>query len=308
MDYVSVRISTLRGDQKINFNTYIKINDKMLLYLRKGDSFEGERLIRLKEKKLRKMYILNDEENSYRNYLQHNIEMAYDDKSEKDISVRAEVIQGAQQSNTEDVFENPDSVESYGNAKAAAQKYVEFLTNNAKASAAVLSIQNTDHNLAHHGVTVSALCVGLANRMGLKDPKKAQLLALGALLHDYGHHNSPIALNRPIKSFNKEEFVIYKKHPTTGAEKVQDKKHFDQVVNVIIKQHEEKIDGTGLLGLPESQQDPLAIIVSTANALDRLISFEGVPKAEAAKKLMIEAVGSHPLQQIQLLSEIMKEL
>ena len=52
MDYVSIRVSTLRGDQKIDFNAYIKINEKMVLYLRRGDSFEGERLLRLKEKKL----------------------------------------------------------------------------------------------------------------------------------------------------------------------------------------------------------------------------------------------------------------
>src|SRR6478735_8764937 len=117
MDYVSIRVSTLRGDQKIDFNAYIKINDKMILYLRRGDSFEGERLKRLKDKKLRKMYILTDEETHYRSYLQKNIDVAYDDKSGKDMQTRAEIIQGAQQSNTEEVFENPENAESYNYAK-----------------------------------------------------------------------------------------------------------------------------------------------------------------------------------------------
>ena len=141
LDYVSIRVSTLRGDQKIDFNAYVKINDKMILYLRRGDSFEGERLKRLKEKKLRKMYILNEEETSYRDYLQKNIETAYDNNSNKDIQTRADVIQGAQQANTEEVFENPENVECYNYAKDAAGKYVSFIMTNAEALQAVMKVE-----------------------------------------------------------------------------------------------------------------------------------------------------------------------
>jgi putative nucleotidyltransferase with HDIG domain len=306
MDYVSIRVSTLRGDQKIDFNAYIKINDKMILYLRRGDSFEGERLQRLKDKKLRKMYIVTEEENSYRSYLQKNIDTAYDDKSGKDIQTRAEIIQGSQQSNTEEVFENPESVESYNYAKDAAGKYVNFILSNVQALSTVMKIENSDKNIAHHGVTVSTLAIALAQKLGITDPKKTQLLTLGALLHDYGHHNSPLNLNQELAKMNAADLAMWKKHPSEGANKVQDKKHFDQTVINIIAQHEETINGTGPLGLREKDLDPLAIIVSSANAIDRLITFEGVPKAEAAKKMMLDQVGNHPLQHIQYLGDILK--
>ncbi len=308
MDYVSIRVSTLRGDQKIDFNAYIKINDKMVLYLRKGDSFEGDRLKRLKEKKLRKMFIANSDEGPYRTYLQQNIEMAYDDKSNKDISTRSEIIQGAQQSNAEEVFENPENAESYNNAKDAAGKYVQFLLNNSQAVSSIMNIQNTDQNIAHHGVTVATLSVALANKMNIEDPKLIQLMTLGALLHDYGHYESPLQINRPLSQFSKEDLALYWQHPSLGAQKVQDKKHFDQTVINIINQHEERIDGSGPLKLKENQIDPLALFVGSSNALDRLITFEGVPKAEAPKKLMIDAVGSFPLTHIQNLAEIIKTL
>ncbi|MGZ3804857.1 MAG: HD-GYP domain-containing protein [Pseudobdellovibrionaceae bacterium] len=308
MDYVSIRVSTLRGDRKIEFNAYIKINDKMILYLRRGDSFEGERLKRLKEKKLKKMFILNEEEATYRNYLQKNIEIAYDDKSGKDINARAEIIQGQQQSNTEEVFENPNNIESYNNTKDAAGKYVQFLLGNSKAVGSIMSINNDDCSIAHHGVAVSTLSVALAQRLTMTDPKKIQLLALGALLHDFGHYESGISLNRPLTEFTKEEALIYKSHPTLGSQKVHDKKHFDRAVINIISQHEECIDGSGFpLGGRENQLDPLSILVGSANALDRLITFEKTPKAEAVRKLMIDQVGRHPLNHIQLLGEILKE-
>jgi len=306
LEYVSIRVSTLRGDQKIDFNAYVKINEKMILYLRRGDSFEGDRLKRLKEKKLRKMYILNDEEISYRDYLQKNIETAYDNNSNKDMQTRAEVIQGAQQSNAEEVFENPENVECYNYAKDAAGKYVSFIMSNAQAMQTVMKIENTDKNISHHGVTVATLAIALASKLGLTDLKKSQLLTLGALLHDYGHHNSPLNLSQPLKSMSPADLAMWKRHPTEGASKVQDKKHFDQAVLNIIAQHEETIDGQGPLGIKEKDQDPLAVIVSTANAVDRLITFEGIPQAEVAKKLMIESVGKHPLQHLQFISEIMK--
>ncbi len=307
MDYVSIRVSTLRGDQKIEFNAYIKINDKMILYLRRGDSFEGERLKRLKDKKLRKMFILNDEEIMYRDYLQKNIEMAYDEKSGKDINTRAEIVQGQQQSNTEEVFEDPGNIESYNNTKDAAGKYVQFLLSNSKAVTAMMNINNDDCNIAHHGVTVSTLSVALGQKLNITDPKKNQFLALGALLHDFGHYESGIALNRLTTEFSAEESKIYKNHPTLGTQKVQDKKHFDQTVINIIAQHEECIDGSGFpTGARESQLDPLSVIVASANALDRTITFEKTPKADAVKKLMIGHVGRHPLNHIQFLAEILK--
>lgn len=308
--YVPIRISTLRGDQPIGFDTYIKINDKHILYLRKGDSFEGERLKRLKDKKLLQMFILPEAEDNYRNYLTRNIEMAYDSKSGKSLAVRAGIIQGHQQSNAENVFENPEDLVVYNEAKDAVAKYVQFLSlEDPLASKAVLDIENIDHNIAHHGVTVSTYSLALAKKLKLEDPNRLQLLALGSLLHDFEHFHSGFPISRSLSAFDPAEMAMYKKHPLLGAIRVQNQKHFDTSVINIISQHEEYIDGKGFPhGLTEMKTDPLAVIVGSANALDRLISFEGVPKKEASKKLMMTSVGRHPLKHIQMLSEIMTEL
>lgn len=308
--YVPIRISTLRGDQPIGFDTYIKIGDKHILYLRKGDSFEGERLKRLKDKKLRQMFILPESENNYRNYLTRNIEMAYDSKSGKSLPVRAGIIQGHQQSNAESIFENPDNVFVYNEAKDAVAKYIQFLQlEDPLASKAVLDIENIDQNIAHHGVTVSTYSLALAKKMKIEDPGRLQLLALGSLLHDFEHFHSGFPINRPLSAFDPAEMEMYKKHPLLGAIRVQDQKHFEPSVINIISQHEEYIDGKGFPhGLTEMKTDPLAVLVGSANALDRLITFEGIPKKEAAKKLMMTSVGRHPLKHLQLLAEIMAEL
>ncbi|MCX7978795.1 MAG: HD domain-containing protein [Bdellovibrionaceae bacterium] len=307
MDYTSIRVSTLRGDQKIGFNVFLKIGEKWILYLREGDSFEGDRLKRLKEKKLKKMFIKTEDEEKYRNYIQQNIDMAFDDKSGRDIKTRAEVVQGIQQSNVEEVFEKPENEMAYNIARDSAGKYVQFILNNKQAFPAVMAIENLDRSLSQHCVTVSTMAIALAQRENITDQKSLQLLTLGALLHDLGHRDASYEIARPLESFTAEDMKLYMNHPKIGAQLAQDKKHFDQLVINIIAQHEECLDGSGFpQGLKANSMDPSVLIVATCNQFDRLMSFEGVGRDQVAKKIMLDKVGRYPLPYLQKLSEILR--
>lgn len=309
MNHVSIRVSTLRGDQKLNFDVFVKINDKFVLYLRRGDSFEGLRLKRLKEKKLKEMFIQISDEINYLSYLKTNIESAYDLSSSKDPSTRSEIIHGELQSNIEEVFEHPEDKAIYLETKEAAGKYVEFLIKNPQIALNVLAIENSDKNLAHHGVTVATYAILLAQKITQFEQKNLQILSLGAFLHDIGNHESSVNYGQPIDLLSETDLKLYKQHPLKGAELVKEKNHFDQQVITIINEHEEHLDGTGFpKGLKETQIDPFSVIVGTCNAFDRLITFESIPKINVPKKLMIEKVGKHPLNQIQLLSDIIKSM
>ena len=310
MDYISIRVSTLRGDQKISFNTYIKINEKMVLYLKKGDSFEGDRLKKLKDKKLRKMFIVTDEEVQYIDYLDKNINIAYDNNSGKDIQTRAEIIHGDQQSKTEELFEDLNNIKSYDMAKSGASKYVDFILTNTDALRSIMNMHNIDQNIdqkiAHHGIAVATLAIVLADKLGITDKKQTELLSLGGLLHDCGHFESTIDYTKPRLQMRPAELSYYLTHPRVGSEKVSDKKHFDQTITNIILQHEECIDGSGPEKLTEAQTDPLAVLIASANALDRLISYQGVAKRDAAQMLIKDSARAHPSQHLQILEEIFK--
>lgn len=307
-DYVSFRVSTLRGDQKIDFNAYLKINEKLILYIRRGDSFEGLRLEKLKEKKIKQMFIKAEEENLYRQYIERNIEMAYDQKSGKTIQNRSEIIQGTQQSAAEEVFENPGSETAYFEAKNNMNKFVNFLQTENEAFQAMMAIENPDQNIAHHGVTVATLSTMLMQKLNF-DPKQINLIALGALIHDFDHFNNGLKINKPLTQFSTAEMENYMKHPLRGAEKVKDKKHFDPLVLKIILQHEERIDGSGFPNkLREKDLEPGSLVVASANAMDRLITFEGMARAHAPKHLMINRVGHYPLEYIKHLAEMVSKI
>lgn len=308
MDYVSIRTTTIRGDQKISFNAFMKLDGKMVLYLRKGDSFEGERLNRLIDKKLKKMYILNDEEPFYLDYLKSNLDRAYDIDSSLDQATRAEIISGSQQNNIENVFDDIQDAESYAKTKNEALQFVNVIQNSFDTSIALLNMENSESNISQHGVTVGTLAVLLAQRLGINDKSQLGLLTTGALLHDYGHSLNPIDLQKPVHQMTPEDTLLWKSHSIAGAKGIAGMKHFDTSVVHIISQHEEHLDGSGPLGLKESKIDPLAVIVGSANTTDRMLSFEGLSRAETIKVLKKDFNKKRPQSHIQILSELLKEI
>lgn len=308
MSYTPIRISVLRGDQKINFDAYVPVGAKHILYCRKGDSFEGARLARLKEKKLKKMFIRVEDEQAYRDYMSHNIEKAYDSKSGATLENRSQIVQGLQQDAAEAVFENPEDQAAYQAAKEGSQKFIDFLMAEDKAFKNMLAIENTDQSLAHHGVTVAALAVEIAKATGYTDSKNLPMLALGGLLHDVGHFFSGQNVSRPLKDFTEPELALYKTHPMEGAKRIKDLKHIDLHVTQIMLQHEECVNGSGFPEkLLEAKINPLAVFVGSANVYDRLITFERVTPADAVKRLISpEFIGRYPLPHLNALKALVK--
>ncbi len=282
------------------------LRGKHVHYIRKGDSFEGARLQKLREKKLKKMFITPEDEKNYRTYVQDSLEAAYDPKSNKSLQTRVEVIHGSNQTAAEEVFEKPEDKENYELAKKGADQFVEFLMRNEKVIKSVISIENTDQNLAHHGVTVSTLAVALAQKLGTEDPKILKLMALGALLHDVGHTVTKSAYDKPLASLTPEELATYKTHSKVGANKVKDLKHFDPMVIDIIHEHEEYMNGTGYpQGLMEKQINKTSLIVGVCNSLDRLLSFEGIDTNDAMKQLIVSKMGLYPLEHMNGLKSVL---
>ncbi len=306
MAHVPIRVSTLRGDQKTSFDVYIKINDKFLLYLRQGDSFEGARLKRLREKKLRKMYILPEHEKSYRDYVLLNLETAYDPKSEKPLEIRTEIVQGYQQSQTEELMEAPQDKQLYDETKSTSLKFADFFKNQPKALDFLLNIENDDGNIAHHGVNVAALASGLCRHLKIEDPLQLQFVAFGALLHDIEHVYSKLNVARAVSAMSAEEVKLYHSHPTEGARRVGAFAHFEKQVMNIITEHEEYVDGKGFpQGMKESQLDKLSIIVGSANVVDRKLTFEKIPRRDIGKNMMMACLGQRPLEHLQFLAEML---
>lgn len=304
--FIPIRVSTLRGDLKIPFDVYVKVAGKFIHYCRQGESFEGKRLDRLRAKKLKLMYVRSQDDIPYRQYLEESIDQAYK-KSDKALNIRMEVIQGFQQAAAEEYIDDPSNKFTYEHVRASVQRMVEFLTREPRAIQALLMIQNTDASISHHGVNVAALSVAIAMTEGLREGHTLDLLALGCLLHDLDHCGNQLDLTVPLKSLNRSDNETYRHHPMAGAKKLQASPFVDGLVLNIVLQHEENLNGTGFpKGLTKDQMDPLVMVAATANAYDRMVSFDKMEPKEAIKNLFIEKLGLYPLNHLQTLQKLLK--
>jgi len=309
LNYIPIRTSTLRGDQQIEFNVFIKINNKHVLYLRRGDSFEGLRLQRLREKKLKHMFISFEQEKLYRQYLTSNIEQAYDKNSKKTLESRTEIIHGNLQTHSEELIENPEDSEKYYHAKSACGRFVTFLNSELKSLSHLLNIKNADQNIAHHCVNVAAIACSLSSEIKIIDAHRNQNLVLGALIHDIDHfyNNIPFALDETKMS--EDQLKKYLSHPLEGFTRINDKKHFESDILDIVSQHEEFIDGKGFpQKLSEVRLNPMSILVGIANSFDKIMNTEEISANAAAKKLLIKKMGCYPLDYMKNLEVIIQKL
>lgn len=308
IEFQPIWVSTLRGDLQIPFDVYVKVAGKYIHYCRRGTSFEGARLERLRTKKLRRMFIRASDHLLYQQYLDASIEAAYSNTPPRPMAIRAEVIQGFEQALAETCMDDPSDEIAYKQARSSVHRFVDFLEREPEGIGALLSIPNTDASVSHHGMNVATLATAMVLKTGVPDGQPLHLLTLGCLLHDIEHIYTEQDMSRPLSAMTVAEQAIYKQHCLNGAKRFQVATLFmDQLVLNIIAQHEEHMDGSGYpKRLNEVDMDPLVMVAAAANAYDRQVSFEGKTAKDALKHLLIDKMGAYPLAQMQALQDILK--
>lgn len=297
----------MRGDLKIPFDVYVYVAGKYIHYCRSGDSFEGKRLDRLKAKKLKKMYIKPEDQIPYKQYLEQLIDAAYN--KSRPLEIRAEIIQGFQQAESETYMEDPLNPDQYNHLRSSMQRFVEFLKDEPTGAGAILKLENIDLSITHHSVNVATLTTAMTLDLKLKENPQMALLALGCMVHDIDHFYTGVDLTKPWQELEATAKLAYKAHPMNGAMKLQGAKFLDQIVVNIVLQHEEYSNGTGFpKGTLEKDMDPLVMVAATANAYDRMVSFEKATPKEAIKKMFIDKMGLYPLNFIQSLQKVLKQM
>lgn len=304
-DFSSVRTNTLRGGQALPFDIFVAIGEKYILFLRSGDAFEQERFTRLKEKKVKKVFIKVEDEEKYQKFLDSNLNEVLNTASQTSLESKSEIIAGRQAANVEAVMENPEDKKAYEMTQASNAIFTEFLKSNPTAVQHILKEQNTDNNIPQHCVNVAAIAVRLGEKLKLA-PNMIESLSLGGLFHDMGHLDQPELFRK--EGMTADELANYKKHPMNAGNRIKDLNHFDPEIIKIVAQHEETLDGLGFpQGLKDKHIHSLAIIIGLANAYDKMVSFEKVPIDTAKKEVMTRFVGKYPLDQIQFLQQIIAE-
>jgi len=105
------------------------------------------------------------------------------------------------------------------------------------------AVDARDTYTGDHSQRMANLTTLIATEMGLPN-EQIEALHWASILHDIGKIGVPDEILNKTGSLTKDEWVIMKEHPVTGAEIVAPIKYL-QPVSPIIRAHHEKYDGSG---------------------------------------------------------------
>jgi putative nucleotidyltransferase with HDIG domain len=135
----------------------------------------------------------------------------------------------------------------------------------------VATIEAKDYYTKGHTERVTTYSLQIAEEMGLP-PAELDFLQMASLLHDVGKIGIPEKILKKPGKLTPGEYEIMKRHPSIGAEIVNNIDNIDRVREVVLSHHE-KWDGTGYPRGLKGEDTPLgARILAVADAYDAMTS------------------------------------
>ena len=136
----------------------------------------------------------------------------------------------------------------------------------------------------------------LAEGLGFSE-EDINTLRIASMMHDVGKVNIPSEILEKPGKLTAEEFEVIKTHVTEG-ERLLEKSpgHIMEKACVIAKQHHEKWNGTGYLGMAGEDIDPAARIVALADVFDALVSkrpYKPAFEVDKAVQIIVDDRGKH---------------
>jgi len=157
-------------------------------------------------------------------------------------------------------------------AKTIVSDLVDSIVNNSDTLILLTQLKSQDESTVVHSTNVCILSIAFGRYLGLP-LEKLRTLGLGALFHDIGNMKISDAILKKRGALTKDEASIMKAHAFLGYELLKNEKGMTEEILSIIKNHHERIDGSGYpMGLKGDEICQLTKIVSMTDEYDELIN------------------------------------
>lgn len=236
MEFLPIRLNTLRPDSTLSFDIYIPVGQRYVHYMRKTDEVDGERVKNLKSKKIRKVFIPMEEENSYLDYLDRGLEDLTN--SNASLEEKSQAVHDSLTTSAENAERSLESEAGFKRMENQFQKVTDFLMSDKGAIKKILESAGKSLDNFQHAATVASMCLGVAAAVGL-DSKETLELGIAALLHDIGKTKFKFDPMTPFDKLTPEQQQRYKQHPLDGADMLAGKPFVSPRILALVADHEE---------------------------------------------------------------------
>lgn len=267
--YKSIDKRVLTEGERLDFQLYIPNETKtsMGLFLQSDTVIDGNSKVRLRE--IEKLYIAEDESVRYEAYVQKHIQTI---ALSEDISIddKAVIVYEKASSVIDEMFRNPESLETAKNVKPVVDSFVHIILHDAKAVESLLKITAHDFYTHTHSINVSIYTLSLGSFLGIEG-EDLKTLGMAAVLHDIGKSKVDYEIINKNGKLTEVEFEKMKKHPAEGHAIALKLGIEDQRILTGIRHHHEKMGGGGYPdGIKEDQISQFARIIGVCDVFDAL--------------------------------------
>jgi len=178
-------------------------------------------------------------------------------------------------------------------AKESTDAIVDSIFRNQDALSCMTRLRIKDEYLVEHSLNVSILMTLFAKHLDF-ERQVIEHLALGAFLHDIGKVLVPPEILHKTGKLTPQEYDVMKSHVNLGIEVLKDSPDLPELVNEVVQQHHERLDGKGYPNqLHEQQISRYGRMIAIVDSYDAMtaerVYKSGMHPIKAFKILMKEA-------------------
>jgi len=289
-NFFEIRIASVTADLPLQFDLYLFVAGKTVLFRRRGDVLTADRMKQLFHHGGEKFLVPNDQRELYRNSL---ITIVHDPDSSSEM--KGKFIKESAFLHVNDLFTKKDVAHVVTEAQSLIEEMVSFLTADMEAVSNLMRLSRHDYYTYNHCVDVAVYSIVLARRIYGEDKDMLLAAGLGGLLHDIGKREVDWNVINKKSALTPNEWEEIKRHPVTGRDCLMHVACVPELSRHVVHQHHENFDGTGYpQGLKGEEIAGLARVVTIADVFDALTTDRSYHRAISPKEAMNSMFGMQP--------------
>lgn len=282
--YLPIQSLDIEAETEITFDLYVNLplNQKYLLYRKKGQTLATEKLKALSTNNIKNFYIHKNDYREFVDYVAQRIqslvgaEITADHKKTMQVTVKA-ILSSTFDGSNPAVYSNLIMSLNDITGKIISSVLESSSAYNIRTFEKFSQLAKDGTDFQKHPVNVTTLAVLLAFGIGYGDEKVLADMAMAGLLHDVGMAKLTTAVIEKAHlpdTLNQYDRNILYQHPEYALKILQEKNvKVSPLLETLIMQHHEEFNGFGYpQGLRGHAINELAQILRVADELDLLIS------------------------------------
>ncbi len=271
-DFLPITLNSLKTDTRIGCDIYLLVRNngssRYILYCKSDAAFDGEQKEMLVRKNINKLFIEEEDQQKYSEYLESNLKNILSDEKIKP-KEKAQIVYGTATNMLQDVFKEP-RFKNIERSKTFAYNMVDYILRDGRAAYNLLKITSHDYYTYTHSVNVATIGSLFAKSLGLSE-KDMKTFCTGMLLHDLGKTKIRSDILNKTGALTDSEFEEVKRHPEIGVTVLRESGECLNEEYSIIMQHHENCDGSGYpFGLKKEEIHSSSRIVRIIDIYDAL--------------------------------------